>query len=170
MEFYLAMAAVQVLSSRAQARRMRRQAGIARVQGQISLEAAEFQARMELQAGQERATFIRSESRRQVSRAVVQVGASGVELTGSPLIAIAEQIEIDERAASTVITNARAAAVSVELGGRISQVSAEAEANRLREQAGFTETAGWLGAATTIIAGDTRQRAITGESFFFGST
>ena len=170
MEFYLAMSAVQVLSSRAQARRMRRMAGIAQIQGQITLEAAEFQARMELQAGQERATFIRSESRRQVSRAVVQVGASGVELTGSPLIASAEQIEIDERAASTVITNARAAAFSVELGGRISQVSAEAEASRLREQAGFTETAGWLSAATTIIAGDTRQRSITGESFFFGST
>lgn len=167
MEFYIAMAAVQVLSSRAQARRMRKQSRIAAIQGQIQLEAAEFQARMELQAGQERATFIRSESRRQVSRAVVQVGTSGVELTGSPLIAIAEQIEIDERAASTVITNAKAAAFSVELGGRVAQVSAQAEADRLRDQAGFTETAGWLGAASTIFAGDTRQQSITGESTFF---
>jgi len=141
---------------------MQRQARIAETQGQISMEQAQFQARMERKAGAEHSQQIRRTSRRGEGAAVAGVAAGGLELRGSPLLAIADQVWQDERAAGMAVTNAEAAASYRESQGMAARVTGSAEAERLRSEAGFTAAAGWLGAFATGLSRYGQYQLMTG--------
>lgn len=151
-----------LLSGRARARAMRENARIAALSGQIQFEQAQFQARFARKAGAEHAQQIRRTSRRTAGALTTRTAGSGVELRGSPLLSIADQIWEDERAAGIAIVNAEAGATSIEARGRAAQVTGEAESSRLRAEAGFTETAAWLSSFTTAFRGYAQYRLMTG--------
>ncbi len=134
-----ASAAVQGINalqgSRAREAALRNQAAIAEVQGKIAMTNARFSARMQLKSGREMAVEVRKQSRRDVGSAVVSVAGQGVELSGSPMVAIGEKIRSDELNAARVITNAETRAVSERLAGEAARVGAEARADALRGQA-----------------------------------
>lgn len=160
--FFIASAVLTVLQSRAQARAQRLQGQIAQIQGLTALEGAIFEAEFGRKRGGQQAEFIRDESRRGAGEAVTGIAVSGVELEGSPLLAIAEQVKEDEIAAGRAIVNGEIAGFSAESRGRAAAASGEAENSRLRTQAGFTQTAGWLGAMSIAIRGFARQQKQTG--------
>lgn len=145
---FAAYAAVSIYAtitgSQAQAAAQREQADISRIQGEISVMQAEAQAKMELKVGREQADYIRKQSAQVVGSEVTKTAASGIELSGSPMAVIADQIWADERNAATAITNASARAGRVKAEGYAAQTQARANASALRSQANYTEQAGWL--------------------------
>lgn len=148
-----AQAVSQVSASQQRAAQMREQARIAAMQGEAQLIQAEFQADVARQQGREQAQYIRRQSRRNVGRMVAGTASRGIEIQGSPAMVIADQIWQDEKAASTAIINAELGAMSAEARGQAGYVSGMAERSRLRQAAGFTETAGWLNAFSTAVGG-----------------
>lgn len=121
--------------SRAAARQADSQAEIADVQAQISLENAKFSAQRQLALGREQATFQRKKSRKVTGQAVVNVAGSGIEISGSPLNVIGEQIRQDELNAAKLITNASARALSERAAGEGAAVTFRATASGLRDEA-----------------------------------
>ena len=160
--WYVAAAVLSVVQSRMQAKMQRQQGRIAEIQGQITLEGAIFEAELARKRGAEEAEAIRTDSFRNVGASVVQVAASGAELGGSPLLAIADQIWEDERAAAAAESNAQAAGFSAESRGRAAAATGRAEGDRLRKQAGITETAGWLSAMSFAVKSYARNQQQTG--------
>ena len=153
-----------MLQAQEQARQMREQARISELQGQINLEQAESQARMAMKQGIEESVFVRRQSRRAVGAMAAERGASGIELGGSPMIAMAEQIYVDEVAAGRSITNAFGRATSIRGKGRADQAAAESNASMLRESARFVESAAWLNVAAQGAKGAATYYGMTGGS------
>ena len=160
--FYVASAVLSLLQSRAQARAQKLQGRIAGLQGLTALEGAKFEAEFGRKRGAQEAEFIRDESRRGAGEAVTGIAVSGVELEGSPLLALADQIKDDEIAAGRAIINGEIAGFSAESRGRAAAASGAAENARLRTQAGLTQTAGWLNAMSIAVKGFSRQQQQTG--------
>lgn len=159
-----AQAVISVFGGRAQASALRRAAANARIQGQIAFEQATFQARQARRAGAEYSTQIRRTSRRVEGAAVRTIASAGLEVSGSPLMDVADQIWQDERAAGTAVVNAEAGAVAIESQGRAAQATAEAESRRLRTEAGFSELSGWLGAANAALTAVANFTLATGRA------
>lgn len=149
-------------SSQLQASQMRRAATNARLSGQINLEQAKFQAEMFMKSGKEQAEAIRRDSARNIGQLVANVGVSGLELRGSILEAISDQIRLDENAAATTMVNAAAGASTVRQRGEGANAEARANASFLRSQASITETTGWLNAISIGIGGAADHFANTG--------
>ena len=156
--FYVASAVLTLLQARAQAKMQRLQGRIAGIQGQTTLEGAIFEAELARKSGAEQAEAIRTDSARNIGASVVQVTASGVELSGSPLLAIADQIWEDERGAATAETNAQLAAASAESRGRAAFATGQGERDRLNAQSRITERAGWLSAMSFAVKAYARQQ------------
>lgn len=139
MWWYVAAAGISAVSanrrSKAAARQADNQAAIADVQAQISLQTAKFNADRQLELGREQATFQRKKSRKIVGQAVVNVAGSGIEISGSPLAVIGEQIRQDELNAAKLITNASARALSERAAGEGAAVGFRATAAGLRDEA-----------------------------------
>jgi uncharacterized protein YbjQ (UPF0145 family) len=155
MEFAVYMGAKAVLglyASRRQAEAMEAAADFAAVQAQLSLEQAQFVAKLQLKAGREEAIRRRQDSARAVGAAVVGVAGSGTEVSGSPLAVIADAIHRDESDAAAVITNAKLRAFSEEARGRAQALGFTAQAEQLREGADITRTVGLLDAIATGAA------------------
>ena len=142
-------AASNIWGAQAQADAMDAQASISYMQGQIAKQQAKYAARMQLKAGHEQATAMRRESLRTAGSNVARVANSGVELSGSPLVAIGEQLRRDELNAAQALTNARARSYSEKVKGEGAAVGYNAQAASYREQAGITRTAGFLEAIGT---------------------
>lgn len=147
---FIASAAASAISSymggQANAAAMRRQADLAEQQAAISKWQAEWTARMQLKAGADQANFIRRQSARTTGTAVTRVAGSGVELSGSPLDSIADQIHQDENAAATARSNAGRQAFATQAGGQARAAGYEAQAGQLRTGATVAAQAGFLDA------------------------
>ena len=137
-------AAASIFGADAAADAMEEQAAIQRVQAQIARSQSRFSARMQLKAGREQSETLMRESRRRTSATVVQVGNAGIEVSGSPLAIIGEQIRRDELEAGRVITNAHAAAISERASGESAALGFTASAAQLDEQADTTRVVGFL--------------------------
>ena len=166
MWWFWAATAVQTgaayFEARAQAEALEESASAARIQGQIALANAKFSAKQQLKAGREQAGFVRRESRRAGGLAIAHFGASGIELSGSPLVAIAERIRRDEMNAARVITNAHARAASEEAQGRSAAAGSAARASSLESQASITRDAGFLNAIAIGFNASANYYALTG--------
>lgn len=160
--WYVASAVLTMVQARAKAKMLRGQGRIAEVQGQITLEGAMFEAELARKRGAQQFQAIQTDSRRAVGGAVVQVAASGVELEGSPLLAIADQIWEDERAAAQALVNAQGDSFTAESRGRAAQATGRAEGSRLDALGRDVETAGWLGAMSAAVKGYARDRNLKG--------
>ena len=150
MWWYVAAMGVSAVASwwggQMQAAAQERQADLADTQAKIAMEQAEFSAALQIKTGREKSLFIRRQSARAEGAAVADVAGTGVELSGSPLNAIADQIHQDEHAAATAMTNSRLAAMSETARGKAAQVGYEAQAGELRAAAGVSRTVGMLDA------------------------
>lgn len=138
--------AATIWGSQMAADAMEEQARIAEIQAQIAMEQALFAAQMQKKAGREKATYRRKESRKAVGAGVANIAGAGLEVSGSPLVVIGEQIRQDEISAARVITNAHARAMSEEARGRGAATGFRADASALRTQAHVTRVAGFLDA------------------------
>ena len=153
MEYYFAYAAVtSVISSQRQAAMMRQQADAAEKQGEIAIQAAEFQAKQARIQGEQQATFLQRESERKVGQMVAITGASGTELKGSPIVVIGNQIYSDQMAVANTMSNASAKARSIEAAGMAENATDQMKGASLRSSAGITEEAGWLSAIASGIS------------------
>ena len=160
--WYVAAAVLTVVQSRMQARMQRQQGRIAGILGQTTLEGAIFEAELARKRGAEEAEAIRTGSFRDVGASVVQVASSGVELGGSTLLALGDIVLYGELDAAAAESNAQAAGFSAESRGRAASATGQAEGDRLRRQAGITETAGWLSAMSFAVKNYARNKQQTG--------
>lgn len=166
MEFFLVGSGLNVagtlFGAGARSSALREQARVAEIQAEIALEQGRFAARMQRRAGRDQATYLRRQSLRRVSGMVVHTAEAGLEVSGSPAIAIAEQIHRDEQAAAQVITNSRMRAFSQEAGARSEAASHTARASALLDQAGITLLGGFLEAIGNGLAAAGTYQQITG--------
>lgn len=156
------VAAGKIWAADQQADAMEESARIARIQAQISLEQAQFNAKMQKQSGQEESVYRRTESRKAVGGAVAAIAGSGVELSGSPLVMIGEHIKNDEINAARVITNAEARAASELARGKGQAATYMAQAAGMEKQADVTRTAGFLDALSFGIMAGAQMQSQTG--------
>ena len=131
--FYVASAVLSLLQSRAQARAQKLQGRIAGLQGLTALEGAKFEAEFGRKRGAQEAEFIRDESRREAGAAVVGAAVSGVELEGSPLLALAGEITGAEIAAGRGRLNGELAGFPRGSRGEGAAASGAAENARKRD-------------------------------------
>lgn len=164
--WFAAAAAVSAYSSiigaRAAAAAQREAAKVSELQGEISVITSEFQAKKALEAGREQADYIRDSSQAAVATRTVRTAASGVELSGSPMMVIADEIWAGEKAAAGALKNAIAQAGQIEARGEADATQANANAAALRTQAGFTESAGWLRAISSAMGAYAYGQQISG--------
>lgn len=137
-------------------------ADIADIQGETAMVTAMFAAQQQKEAGREQAIFIRKESRKATGAAVVGVAGSGVELSGSPMVAIGNQIKNNMMSAANAINNANMRAFSAEAKGRAQAATFEARAIQLREQAEVTRIAGFWNALGAGLDSATKLQQTTG--------
>ena len=168
-EIFIAGAIISAYSSyrgsQAASDALQAQAANERIQAEIARVNAEFVARRQLKAGREEATFRRRESRREAGADVVRVAGSGVELSGSPMARIGENIRRAELNAAHVLSNSQARAFSERARGEAQAVSFRASAGARDEQARIIRVTGWLdtiGAGMSAVGGFNAQRSRRG--------
>lgn len=128
------------------------QAGGIRQAGDAARAAGRYNAKLaEREAGQEEAR-LRTEGRREIGRQVTEVGASGVQMKGSPLSVLASNIaEIERRALDIRIAGQQRAALSRMGGSQARKESRRASTGALLSAgsraaymgSGFAPPLGW---------------------------
>lgn len=153
-----------IVSSRMAAAANREAAKISELQGDIAVIQSEFQAKMALKAGREQASYIRQQSAEVVGTQVTRTASAGVELSGSPMMAIAQEIWAGEKAAAGTLKNAIARSGQIEAAGVAARVQGDANAANLRQAADYGERAGVLNAVAKGVTAYAMYEKTTGGS------